>query len=196
MKKMNVVLIVVCYCLLSAFPFSTSAELNQYKYFYRGKRYYNLGEYDKAIHDFTRAIELESNYVFAYAERGLAWEKKGFHDKALADFTKALEINPQYVKAIKYRAYTLQEIGEYAKAIEDYNRAIEINPEDSEAFYQIGSIYCKQKNKEDALSFLEFAFKNGFQDFETIENDPVWEGIKESDEFKELIQKYKKSANL
>jgi len=196
MKKLTIILFTLFLCISIIFPLTVSAELNQYKYFYRGKRYFNLGEYDKAIHDFTRAIEKEKNYVFAYAERGLAWEKKGSHEKALEDYNKAIEINPQYIIAIKYRAAIWQSMGEYAKAIDDYNKVIEIDPGDSEAFYQIGSIYCIQKNEKDALNFLELAFKNGFHDFESIESNPVWEGIKESAEFKELIQKYKQSASL
>jgi len=196
MKKIKAALIASFLCLHFICPLIVSAEMNQYKYFYRGKRFYDLGEYDKAILDFTRAIELERNYVFAYVERGLAWEKKGFHEKALADFNNALEINPQYTKAYKDRASTWQAMGEYAKAIEDYNKVIELEPENSEAFYQIGCIYSKQKDKEDALQFLEMALKNGFQDFEEIENNPVWNDIKDSSKFKELLQKYKQSARL
>ncbi|MBW1642482.1 MAG: tetratricopeptide repeat protein, partial [Deltaproteobacteria bacterium] len=120
MKKFTLALVALFLSILIVFPLTVSAELNQYKYFYRGKRYFNLGDYDRAIRDFTRAIEKEKNYVFAYAERGLAWEKKGSHEKALADYDKAIEINPQYVKAIKYRATTWQAMGEYAKAIDDY----------------------------------------------------------------------------
>ena len=196
MKKLTLAVIALFLCISIIFPLTVSAELNQYKYFYRGKRFFNLGEYDKAIHNFSRAIEKEKNYVFAYAERGLAWEKKGSHEKALEDYNKAIEINPQYVKAIKYRAFTWQEMGEYAKAIDDYNKVIELDPEDSEAFYQIGCIYCKQKDKKDALQYLELSLENGYHDFESIENNPVWDDVKESDEFKELIHKYKKSANL
>ena len=49
---------------------------------------------------------------------------------------------------------------------------------------------------EDALKFLEKALQNGYDDFESIEKNPVWEDVKETSEFKELIQKYKKSASL
>ncbi len=196
MKKLLAGIVVIFLCsAIFLLPYAF-ADLNQYRYFQRGKHYFSIGDYDKAIEDFTRAIELEHNFVFAYTERGLAWEMKGFHEKALADYDKALEINPEYEKAYKDRAMTWQAMGEYAKALDDYTRAIELNPEDSEAFYQIGCIYCKQKDNKDALKFLEMAFENGFDDFESIETNPVWEGVKDLSEFKELMQKYKESAAL
>jgi len=196
MKKLNIALFMLFLFAVIDYPFTISAELNQYRYFQRGKRYMEIEDYDKAIQDFTKAIEMEKRYVFAYAERGLAWEMKGFHEKALADYDKALEINPEYGKAFKYRALTWQSMGEYTKAMEDYNRAIKINPEDSDAFYQMGCIYCKQKDKKDALKFLKMALENGYDNFESIENNPVWDELKDSSEFQEIIQKYKKSASL
>jgi tetratricopeptide (TPR) repeat protein len=196
MKRLSISLLVLGLFTIFIFPYHSYAQLNQYRYFHRGKRYLELGEYDKAIQDFTQAIELEKRYVFAYAERGLAWEMKGSHEKALEDYNKALEINPEYSIAFKYRGFTWQEMGEYAKAINDYNKAIELDPNDPELLYQIGCVYCKQRDKKDALRFLEMALKNGYNDFESIESSPIWENLKDSSHFQELLQKYKKSASL
>jgi len=64
-----------------------------------------------------------------------------------------------------------------------------------------GSLFCSFSDSSrgylgDPKPFLELAFKNSYHDFESIENNPVWDDVKESDEFKELIQKYKQSASL
>lgn len=191
MKRMPVCIVIVSLCIFILLPLSGLCQMNQYRYFNRGKRYMEVGDYDKAIRDFSRAIELESKYVFAYTERGLAWEMKGFHEKALADYDKAVSINPEYGKTYKYRAFTWEAMGEYVKAIDDCKKAIELNPDDSEAFYQMGSIYCKQKDEKDALQFLEMAFKNGYHDFKTLEKDPVWDDVRNTSDFQELIQRYK-----
>lgn len=66
-------------------------------YKFRGNAWINSkGEYDKAIADYTKAIEIDPRYAFAYNNRGLAWGKKGEYDKAIADYTKAKEVNPAY----------------------------------------------------------------------------------------------------
>jgi len=58
----------------------------------RGILYMARGNYDKAIEDFTQAINL--NMEAAFSLRGLAYKEAGDFDKARADFAKALELNP------------------------------------------------------------------------------------------------------
>ena len=55
--------------------------------------YCNIGEYDKAIADSNKAIELSPNNDYNYRNRGIAFMGKGEYDKAKADFEKCLEIS-------------------------------------------------------------------------------------------------------
>jgi tetratricopeptide (TPR) repeat protein len=50
---------------------------------------------DKAIDDFTKAIELKPGYAEAYYNRGQVWEEKGDYERGLADYSKAIEISPR-----------------------------------------------------------------------------------------------------
>jgi hypothetical protein len=60
----------------------------------------NAGDMDGAILDFTRAIELEPNYVVAYAARGYAEQKKGDWDGAISDCSQAISIKQENDKRI------------------------------------------------------------------------------------------------
>ncbi len=53
------------------------------------------GEHDRAISDYTKAIESKSRYALAYTDRGLAYKRKGEHDRAISNYTKAIEINSE-----------------------------------------------------------------------------------------------------
>ncbi|MDP7162787.1 MAG: tetratricopeptide repeat protein, partial [Phycisphaerae bacterium] len=55
----------------------------------RGVAHGQKGNHDKAIRDYTRAIELEPNYVRAYNNRAVAYFYNGNYDKARADAKKA-----------------------------------------------------------------------------------------------------------
>ena len=57
------------------------------------------GQYDQALFDFTKAIELNPKDADAYINRGFVYDKKGQYDQAISNFTKALEINPKYAEA-------------------------------------------------------------------------------------------------
>ena len=58
-----------------------------------------MGELDKAIADYSRAIARDRNYALAYFNRGYAYYAKGDHAKAIADFDRAATINPDYAGA-------------------------------------------------------------------------------------------------
>jgi Flp pilus assembly protein TadD len=59
----------------------------------QGLDYYNKGEYEHAIAEFTKAIEINSRDAEAYLKRGNAYDHIGEHDLAISEFTKAIEIN-------------------------------------------------------------------------------------------------------
>ena len=61
-------------------------------------------EFDKAIEDFNKTIELKPKYSFAFMGRGLAWRGKGEFAKALADYDQAQQLDPDYPAPYKYRA--------------------------------------------------------------------------------------------
>ena len=101
----------------------------------RGDAYYNRGLYDKAISDFTRAIEIDPKYVLTYLNRGLSYNKKGLYDKAISDYSMAIEISPKYALAYHNRGVANYNKRLYDKAISDFTRAIEIDPKYVLAFY-------------------------------------------------------------
>ena len=51
-----------------------------------------MKNYDKALADFNKAIELEPNYGEIYHHRGECYEAMGDKLKAQADFAKAKEL--------------------------------------------------------------------------------------------------------
>jgi tetratricopeptide (TPR) repeat protein len=62
----------------------------------RAIEYRQLGEYDRAIADYSQAIRLDAEFTGAYAGRGLAYEGKGEIAKAKAEYQKALAAPQKY----------------------------------------------------------------------------------------------------
>ncbi len=63
-------------------------------YIWRGSHLSFLGDHDKAIDDFDRAIRLDPRQALAYRGRGASLEVKGNLDRALADYRMALSLDP------------------------------------------------------------------------------------------------------
>jgi len=57
-----------------------------------GDAYMHQNDYDRAVADFTKQIEIDPNYPDAYRSRSAAYAGKPNNDAALADNNKAIEL--------------------------------------------------------------------------------------------------------
>ena len=62
-------------------------------YVNRGLAYMQLGQYEKAIDDFSEAIRLEPTRAEHYFKRGVAYEQVGNNEKAADSFASAIELD-------------------------------------------------------------------------------------------------------
>ena len=68
----------------------------------RGRSYEHRGDYEHAIEDYTKAIELDPYFAAAYNNRGATYYKKGNYDRAVEDYTKAIDLKLDYTNAYYY----------------------------------------------------------------------------------------------
>ena len=87
----------------------------------------DLGQYQAAIADLDRAIELNQAYSAAYTNRGIAKNGLGQHQAAIADHDRAIELNQAFIAAYNNRGIAKDDLGQHQAAIADYDRAIELN---------------------------------------------------------------------
>ena len=89
-------------------------------------------DYDQAILDYTRTIELKPDSVEAYYNRGLSFVEKRNpdYDQALSDFDRAIKLSPKLAGAYNNRGtvYAKRPDPDHIQAIKEYNRALELNP--------------------------------------------------------------------
>ncbi len=111
---------------------------------YRGNCWYEMGDYDKAIGDYNRALALVPNCTDALINRGLAWKMKGNFDKAIADYDQALALNPKSAQAFINRGNAWTDKGDYDKAIADFDQALAINPKYAKAYSNRGNVWIKK----------------------------------------------------
>ena len=88
----------------------------------QGRTYGDQQQWDEAIVQYTKAIELDPELAEAYNNRGIAYGQKGESDNAIADFDKVIELDPERVEA-----YNLRGIAYKNKGISE-NEYHKINP--------------------------------------------------------------------
>jgi tetratricopeptide (TPR) repeat protein len=116
-----------------------ASERNAKYYYQSGNVKYDRGDYQGAIADYTRAIELNPNFDKAYFNRALAKHDLGDYSAAIADYSKSLKILPNNPKTYYSRGLSKDNLGDYSAAIADYNRAIALNPNYADAYNNRGA---------------------------------------------------------
>jgi tetratricopeptide (TPR) repeat protein len=118
--------------------------------------YYHIDkkEYNLAITNYTKSIELNPKFVEAYLNRGNAYSHNSEPELALVDYNKAIELNPKLAIAYYNRGYAFINKNEPELALVDYNKAIELNPKYAEAYNNRGNIYTDRGELD--LAFADY----------------------------------------
>ena len=116
-----------------------------------GIDYGEKGEYDLAIKDFTKAIELKPDYAIAYNNRGAVYRSKGEHDLAIEDCNEAIRLKHDYAEPYSNRGAAYRNKGDYDRAIKDYDMAIRLKHDFVEAYYNRGLAYHEKREFDLAI---------------------------------------------
>lgn len=159
--------------IIATILFSACAQESSSHYFKNGSAKYNLKDFNGAIKDLNKAIELQKDNSEAYYVRANCYGELGEISKATNDFKTVLEINPDYKDVFVNRAYYIKTPnGDYEGAISDYNKFIELNTAGNNAFAFNNRGFAKYKlgQYRDALTDIDkslqiapdnsFAYKN------------------------------------
>lgn len=161
-------------------------------YYSRGYLKMEIGNVEGAIEDLSMSIAITPDVSYAYVARGNIYQKQGNTELAKADYQKIIEIenSPELYDRIPY-AY--QGLGEYDKAIAAQDTIIARSEKDELQgnYYDAACLYSRMNDKENSLKYLEKALEAGYINFAHIERDTDLDFVREADEFKALIDKYK-----
>ncbi|HNQ20955.1 MAG TPA: tetratricopeptide repeat protein, partial [Bacteroidales bacterium] len=106
---------------------------------------------EKALQDFTKAINLDYTYAEPFLNRGILYYNTGRPDQALADFNRFLELKPDNPDGLLNRANTLSTLGRFKEAIPDYNKYLTIKNDDPKAYMWRGIAYFNIQNYDSAI---------------------------------------------
>ncbi|MCX6251086.1 MAG: tetratricopeptide repeat protein [Bacteroidetes bacterium] len=116
-------------------------DYSQVAYYNRGTAWDELKQWDRAIADFSKAIEINPKLTDAYYNRGNTYNNLGQWERSITDFSKVIEIDPNNTKAYSNRGATYIILGQWDKAVADFSKTIEIDPEYAKAYSNRGIAY-------------------------------------------------------
>lgn len=133
------------------------------KFFNLGNALQGLGQLDRAIATYNKAIEIKPNYVEAHNNLSNAFKRLGQFDKAVAGYHKALAINPSYAEANFNLGLVLHKQGNLDDALASYRKAQCIKPNNVDVLNSLGLVLQSLGRVDEAVGIYQKAL--------TIESD-------------------------
>jgi lipoprotein NlpI len=125
----------------------------------RGLAYERKGDFDRAIQDFDRVIELRPDTSKAFYNRAIAYHNKGQFDRAIQDFNQVVQLTPDYAPAFRNRGNAYRGALAFDRAIQDYDQAIRLSPEYAVAYSNRGVAYLNKGTYERAIQDFDQAIR-------------------------------------
>jgi tetratricopeptide (TPR) repeat protein len=158
-----------------------------------GYPFYYGREYDRAVKQFRKALEMDPNFSMAHFRLALAYEQKGLYEKAIAELetSKTLSDDRDVIAALSH-VYALMGRREKAESA-----LAELQDRASQTYvssYNLAAIYTALGEKDLALEWLERACDERSYWLIYLGVDPLLDGLRDDIRFTNLMRRMGLSA--
>ena len=170
-------------------------DLNSKGHNYLGNVYSELKEYEKAIEQYKKAINIDLNFRDPYINLGNVYSDLKEYEKAIEQYKKAIEIDPKYPGSYNNLGLVYYDLKDCEKAIAQYTKAIETDPKYASAYNNLGIVH-KELERDLEAAIEQFT--------KAIEIDPKYAisyfnlGLvyHELKDYEKAIAQYTKAINI
>ncbi len=123
----------------------------------RGLAHFLSKDYNPALADFLKALDLNPKYHHTYKNLGILYFKVRQHEKAIDLYNKFIDLFPFDAEIYLNRGHCHLELGNYSQAIKDYTKYISTTPNFFYGYYLRGKSHYRNGDNEKALKDLNIA---------------------------------------
>ena len=138
---------------------STQPSIDAQVYYKRGLANYDRAQYEDAITNYDKAVQLKPDYVNAYISRGATKGQLRQYSAAIVDYDTAIRLKPDYAEAYYLRGLLKGALQQFNAAITDFDMAIQLKPDGANVYYHRGSIKESQGQYAAAIADFDTAIR-------------------------------------
>ena len=124
-----------------------------------GLAFYQLGQFDRAVDLFLRAIAVNEKVPSVHKNLGNAFDYLNRLDEAVASYDRAIALDPAFAAAYNDRGNALTKLHRFDDAIASYSKAITLKHDYPEAYNNLGVALNDAKRHVEALANFEHAIR-------------------------------------
>ncbi len=150
--------------------------------------YFTLRQYDQAIEQWRKALELEPKFPLAQAGLAVAYAGKGQFSQAIAEARKGRQIaDSPLIWAELAGVFAVS--GERAEAEKQVKELVEISKHKYVCPYEIATAYVGLGDKEEAFQWLEKAYRARSACMPFLKTEPRFDPLRADPRFQDLLRR-------
>ena len=156
-----------------------------------GMSFYYARDYDKAIEQFQKTLELDQTFPAAHNFLPAAYEQKGMYSEAIAEFKKAIPLTAAaestFSKAGLGHVYALTGKKSEARILLDDLK--QLSAQQYVSATSVALIYAGLGEKQEAFAWLDKAYDQRAFQLQWIRLDPRWDNLHSDSRFQDLVRR-------
>lgn len=121
-------------------------------HFAAGRLFETQGQFEKAVHQYRKAVAVNHHFTEAYHRLGLTLSRTGKHDEAAQALRRAVELQPDRAQLRNDLGFELLLCREWPEAEVQLVHAINLRPDFPRAYVNLGIVQSKRGRFSEALA--------------------------------------------
>jgi eukaryotic-like serine/threonine-protein kinase len=151
--------------------------------------YYYTHDYDSAIQQGLKTMELDPTFNEPHLYLGMAYEQKGMYDDAIRELEKAVELSGRRVIAVSALGHAYALAGQTAQASKLLKELEDVSKHGYISSYDIAILDVGLGYRDQALTRLEQAYREGSYWIFTLQRDPRLDSLHSDPRFRDLVRR-------
>lgn len=131
---------------------------------------YRLGQFERAIDQYKKAIKLNPNFTDARINLGVVYKILGNYEQAINEYHKVIDSNPEEFRALNNIGNLFLEKGDSKSAKQWFKQALSLKPSASDVLNNLGLVYKAENQLKMAEKYFLKAIKENKKSYEPALN--------------------------
>ena len=140
---------------------------------------------------FLEALKYSPSWIIPQINLSIFYQNKKRMEDAMHFALKAEQMSPDNILVNHNLGLAYLKVGQLKIAEEYLRKTISLDIKNELAYYNLSCIKALQKEHVSALQWLEKSLELGYKEWEKIDDDPDLMSIRNMEEYKSIISKYK-----
>ena len=154
-----------------------------------GVRFYFARQYDKAIEQYHKTLEMDPNFPVAHIWLGRAYEQKGMYQEAIAEYQIKVMVPSGDKQPAASVGHAYAASGFRSTLREQLNELKELSTQRYVSSLDIAAIYARLGEENQAFEWLDKAYEERCSLLPWLKLDPRLDSLRPHARFTELLKK-------